>query len=69
MVKGGHCDNSAQWQERVLGLFKTDRVKHHLLRTFGVPILNAFEYIDVCLRYIAERRRYDPNSIGYTVIV
>ena len=53
----------------MLGLFKTGRVMHHHLRTFGVPIFKAFEYIDICSRYMAERRRYDPHSIDYTVII
>ena len=69
VLKGGHCDNPSQWQGRMLGLFKTARVMHCRLCTFGVPIFNAFEYINICLRYMAERRRYDPNSIDYTVII
>ena len=69
VLNGGHCDNPTQWQERMLGLCKTARVMHYHSRTFSVPIFNACEYIDIYLRYIAERRRYDPNSIGYTVII
>ena len=69
VLNGGHCDDPTQWQERMLGLCKTDRVTHHPSHTSCVPIFKCFGYIDICLRYMAERRRYDPNSIGYAVII
>ena len=41
VLNGGHCDNPTQWQERMLGLCKTDRVTHHPSHTPCVPIFNA----------------------------
>ena len=69
VLNGGHCDDPTQWQERMLGLFKAAQVMYHHSHTFGVPIFEAFEYRDICRRYMAERRRYDPTSMGYTVII